>query len=360
MKFRHILTVALCLTISSTAFGQRAKLKVGDSAPGLDIASWVKGDSVSIESGKVYIIEFWATWCGPCRLTVPHLTGLQEKYGDDLVVIGISDEEESIVSPYVKTQGKKMNYRIAVDRRKGTTRAWFSRAGLKGIPAAFIVDQKGKIAFIGNPIGESLSDNFKKFDSVLAKVMSGRYNPKLINDAKPILKVARSNRKVLNWRMAIRQYDRVIALDNRVFADVAIEKFEMLLVEMDDKDKAYDYASELINRTYGSDAGALRMLAKDIILNPRYSADPEKDLRDLDVALDAAKASLKVDGNNDPTALKTLALVHFHRQEIDEAIERQRQAFFITGTKNKPEYKRVLDTYQQAKKRSASINSKSN
>lgn len=355
MRFRHILTVVLCLTIASAAFGQRQRLKVGDSAPGLDIATWVKGDSVSIEAGKVYIVEFWTTSCGPCRISMPHLTELQESYGDDLVIIGVSDEEESIVRPFVNSQGKKMNYRIAVDRRKGTTRAWLGRAGLKTIPSAFIVDQKGKIAFIGN----HLEEKFRKFDSVLSRVMSGRYNPKLIKDAKPILRAARSKRKVKDWRMAIMHYDKVIALDSRVFADVAIEKFELLLVDMDDQDKAYDYAERMIREMYGSDAGALQMLAKDITLNPMYSTDPDNDLRDMDVALNAAEASLRVSGKDNPVALGVLALVHFHRQELKKAIDLQFQAYRIVDTRHKPEYKRVLNTYQQAKKRLDSINTES-
>lgn len=353
MKTRHILTVALCLTIASTAFGQRQKLKVGDSAPGLDIATWVKGDKISIESGKVFVIEFWATWCPPCRKSIPHLTELQENYGDDLVIIGVTDEEESIVRPFVKAQGKKMDYRVVIDRRKGTKRAWFSRAGLKGIPAAFIVDRKGKIVFIGNPLED-------KFDSVIAKVMKGRYNPKLMKEAKPLLDAARRNRKVKNWRMARIQYDEVIALSNRVFAEVAIEKLEMLLVDMDDQDEAHNYEMKMIREMYGSDAGALQMLAKDITLNPKYTTNPDKDLRDLDVALDAAKASLKAAGKDNPVALSTLALVHFHRQELKQAIDLQTDAYFIADTRHKPEYKRVLDTYQQAAKRSASISIKSN
>ena len=355
MKFRHILTVALCLTVASTAFGQRKKLSIGDSAPGLDIAAWVKGDAVSIESGKVYVVEFWATWCVPCRKSIPHLTKLQEKYGDDLVIIGVSDEEESIVRPFVKAQGKKMNYRVVVDRRKGTKRAWFSRAGLKTIPAAFIVDRRGKIVFIGNPI-----DKNDKFDAILAKVMKGRYDPKLMDQAQRILNQARRNRKVLNWRMAIKQYDEVIALSNRVFADVAIEKLEMILVDMDDQEKAYEFVSKMTGKMFGSDAGALQMLAKDITLNPKYSTDPEKDLRDLDIALQVAKASLKVSGNDDPVALGTLALVHFHRQELDKAVDLQIQAYWIAETRNKPEFERVLKTYQQARKRLESIDAESN
>ncbi len=179
MRLRNILTVAACVALTSGAFGQRGKLSVGDPAPGLDIDTWIKGEETTIESGKVYVIEFWATWCPPCRKSIPHLTELQEQYGDaGLVIIGISDEEVGTVRPFVEKMGKRMDYIVATDRRKATNRAWFNRAGLKGIPAAFIVDRDGKLAFIGNPL-----DPQAQFDSVLSRVMRGRYNPELEKQA---------------------------------------------------------------------------------------------------------------------------------------------------------------------------------
>ena len=69
--------------------------EIGDKAKPLEIAEWVKGKKdVDVTDGKsVYVVEFWATWCGPCRTTIPHLTELQKEYSDKVVFVGVSKED---------------------------------------------------------------------------------------------------------------------------------------------------------------------------------------------------------------------------------------------------------------------------
>src|SRR4051812_31324782 len=67
-------------------------LKPGDPAPPLRVSKWLKGGPIpKLEKGKVYVMEFWATWCGPCVAGMPHVTKLQKKYADrGVVVIGMN------------------------------------------------------------------------------------------------------------------------------------------------------------------------------------------------------------------------------------------------------------------------------
>ena len=63
------------MLVAGLAHGQTPTLKVGDKAPPLVGGEWVKGEPVSgIEEGKVYVLEYWATWCGPCIRAIPHVT----------------------------------------------------------------------------------------------------------------------------------------------------------------------------------------------------------------------------------------------------------------------------------------------
>src|SRR5882757_7818581 len=74
---------------------REAAIKPGEVAPELKVAEWVKGVPITrFEPGKVYLVEYWATWCGPCIGNIPHLNALQKKYGHDgLVVIGMTNAD---------------------------------------------------------------------------------------------------------------------------------------------------------------------------------------------------------------------------------------------------------------------------
>ena len=116
---RIIIFVCVALfSIPAIVHAQRSKLGVGSTAPGCDIAQWVKGEFNQAEA-EVYIVEFWATWCPPCRKSIPHLSELQEEYGSSgLVIVGVTDEDAEVVEPFVERMGSKMDYIVAIDNHQ--------------------------------------------------------------------------------------------------------------------------------------------------------------------------------------------------------------------------------------------------
>ncbi len=123
----------------------------GEPAGELVIAQWVKGEEVDLSEG-VNIVEFWATWCPPCRTSIPHLTKLQDRFKDRGVkIIGISDEPLRTVEPFVKGMGSEMDYTVAIDDRDATSREYMGRYGVNGIPHAFVV-KDGAVVWHGHPM----------------------------------------------------------------------------------------------------------------------------------------------------------------------------------------------------------------
>ena len=81
MVRRLLLMAALALSASLALKAQAGDLKLGDPAPMLKVSKFVKGSAVQrFQPGKLYVVEFWATWCGPCRVSIPHLTEMAKKY----------------------------------------------------------------------------------------------------------------------------------------------------------------------------------------------------------------------------------------------------------------------------------------
>jgi len=138
-------------------------LKAGDVAPALSIEQWLKGSPVSgFEQGKVYVVEFWATWCSPCVANIPHLNDTQAKH-PEIVVIGVAGSERrpadgqpdtrvEKLNEFISKRGDGMNYRVAYDDDRSMPKTWMEPAGQNGIPCVFIVGGDGRIAWIGHPV----------------------------------------------------------------------------------------------------------------------------------------------------------------------------------------------------------------
>ena len=105
----------------------------------------MNGADVQLASfkGKVILLNFWATWCGPCKAEIPSLVELQTQYGDDLVVLGFSvDDPVEKMRPYAAQY--KINYPLLVGNGREDVQEAFGP--LFGIPVSVIIGRDGKIA----------------------------------------------------------------------------------------------------------------------------------------------------------------------------------------------------------------------
>lgn len=112
-----------------------------DAAPSFAVKG-MDGKTVSLEAerGKVVLLNFWATWCGPCRMEVPDLVELQKKYDGRLQVIGlvVDDDDEEAVRSFAKRYA--INYPVAM----ATDEMRFQFGGIPALPTSFLIDAQGR------------------------------------------------------------------------------------------------------------------------------------------------------------------------------------------------------------------------
>ncbi|MBV9673365.1 MAG: TlpA family protein disulfide reductase [Verrucomicrobia bacterium] len=116
----------------------------GDSLPALSLN--FLGAEPDLR-GKPLLIEFWATWCPPCRKSIPHLNQIYSKFrGNGLQIVGITDEDEGTVKQFESKI--PITYNVAIN----TPKSLYDQFGIEGIPTAFLVNRDGKIVWTGHPL----------------------------------------------------------------------------------------------------------------------------------------------------------------------------------------------------------------
>lgn len=370
MKRSLTLVVALCgMAFSgSVALAQAAKepeavkmpakkeaevklLSVGDAAPEIKFEKWLKGTEIAtLDKNKTYVVEFWATWCGPCRVAIPHLTEMAHEFKDKVTFIGMSVWEDektdvSTVESFVREQGDKMDYNVAfagVGNNTHMSQAWLKAAGQNGIPASFVVD-KGKIVWIGHPMDG--------LDKTLKEVTSGTYDlNKAIAKAqkdKETRAKAKSIREKLgsairagNHADALAGFDALYALDSEMFVSAVPGKFNYMLAQMKDSDKASAFIAPHIAGTFKDDAQMLNQIAWLILTTEGV----EK--RDFKLATTAAERAVEVSKGKDAAILDTLAKAYFDGGNKAKAVETQKKAVAAADAEMKSDLETTLKLYE--------------
>lgn len=336
-----------------------ARLAVGDKAPALAIEKWVKGEPMKgFEKDKVYVVEFWATWCPPCIKSFPHLTELQKKHKDKgVTIIGVTSEDDrgntlDAVSKLVEKNGdENMGYTVAWDKGRETSRSYMEAARQGGIPCAFVVDKEGTLAWVGHPA---------EMDEPLEQIVAGKFDrkgfaEKFNKQQAKMEEQVKLERELepLEDLVQDRKIDEATKLIDSQFTkfpmfaeELAMAKFQILLMAGREPEKAFAWAKEAAETHLSKSAEALSQIAWAILEGDMM---PKKD---FELALSLAEKASKLEPE-EPSVLDTLAKAYFAKNDLAKAVETQKKAVELAKKKKADdeaieEFSERLKEYEKA------------
>jgi thiol-disulfide isomerase/thioredoxin len=356
---RKLMAIALAMAavalVSSAATA--GGLSVGDPAPKLAVKRFVKGAPVTkFEKGKIYVVEFWATWCGPCRESIPHLTEMAKK-NKDVTFVGVSvwEQDQSKVAPFVTTMGDKMNYHVAMDavpvggdgNSGAMAMTWMKAAEQDGIPSAFIVNKESKVAWIGHPM---------TMEEPLSKIVAGTWDIKVeAEKSRKAMVAAHKMRDLMakvNPLYQKKQFaEAVTVLDDAVASDPDIESATAsmklaILQRLGKTEEQAGYITKLVSGAFKDDTQNLNQMAWQIV-DPDARQKPTPLL-----AAAAVKAALRADEltkGKDAAITDTLAAAYFANGDAAKAVQTQERAITLakgTQFEKDPSFVKHLALYK--------------
>jgi cytochrome c biogenesis protein CcmG/thiol:disulfide interchange protein DsbE len=135
----------ICVLAALVSGAPAWAVEAGDKAPALSLPT-AKGDTVALEQlrGKVVYVDFWASWCGPCRRSFPFMNEMQAKYGPrGFTVVGVNVDKKRADADRFLAQ-VPATFTIVFDETGATPSAW----AVKGMPSSYLVDGAGKVVFV--------------------------------------------------------------------------------------------------------------------------------------------------------------------------------------------------------------------
>lgn len=326
-----MLIVLICtLFIFGNARGQQNNiLTIGDQAPPLKYSKWIKGEPISSFAGtQLYVLEFWATWCGPCKAAMPHITKLQQQYKDKVSFIGVGiwekvaegkPYESSLpsVEKFVKGNDANMGYSVIADNNEQFMgNKWMKAAGENGIPSTFIV-KDNKIMWIGHP---------NSLDSILPKMLNGTYDMEAFKSkfSKNAASARKQNDELmaafgpLQDAMKAKEYSKALELIELLKTTQPKYKMMMddmkfkVLLDMDEK-TAMDYAKKRQKETKS---------ASSVVLSEVYNRDGLS----KDTYLWTAGSFGNIETLTNPVLLDALATCFSKGGDVKNAISSQEKA----------------------------------
>ena len=337
------LLMLVCCCLAVAANGQETQpplLNIGDPAPSLQMRGWLKGKPIrGFERGRVYVVEFWATWCGPCIAAMPHLSLVASKYKKTVTVIGVDVMEKDPSMKHLKTfvdnMGNAMDYPVATEDSNFMATRWLNASGETGIPVAFVVSREGRVAWIGHPndLDEALPKILNNSDSMDIEKASAE---RKLNKRLEMLDDSAAN-ELQDYKAEVEKRDsgkldslllsrvtEIVRKQPRLKYTPNIASFTFHILLKTDPEKAYEYGKVLlVTRTY-------RIPPYYVIFNNIKSCPEELNLPpkiyELGVQAYQARIDFAAKTVDLPKAYNIMADWYWRAHDTSKAIETEEKA----------------------------------
>lgn len=337
-------------------------LTVGSPAPPLKVSRFLKGEPVAaFEPGKIYVVEFWATWCGPCIQAMPHVSELQKRY-PKVTFIGVNvwEDSDTAADDFLKERGRQLIHRIARDDIPeggnaydgAMAKTWLAAAEVNGIPTAMVIDAQGRIANITHPMA---------LEECLPQIISGKWDiaaaaKQHLESVLPAKREREFNERV-QAILAAEPTDETLVEVDRLTKDfpeqagtLGLVKFRLLVLADNKSEQALTAGHKLLNGDLGSNPQLLNAMAW-MIVSPERQKPAGDELKTF--ALEVARKSDELTDEKNPAVADTLARALLLNGDSRGAVEVQRRA--VSLAKSNPgaakmlnELQKHLDEYEEA------------
>jgi len=342
---------------AAQAQGEIQPLELGDKAPSMRVQEWLKGNEItSFQPGHVYVVEFWATWCPPCIASIPHLTKLQKEHQGKVTIIGMTTADTrgntlERVRGFVADPPSEMGYTVAFDEGRETWNRFMAASGQGGLPTSFIVDQQGRVAWIGHPMSmdeplQQIVDGSYDLEGARAKM---RRQTEIQAQAEPMMAQVQMLWGQGDFESALAKIDEIVALDHELFADLAVQKLQVMMFQMNDEAGAMAYSKRLFDEILVKNPDMINGVSWSILT---AEGMPQAY---LPIGFYGARKANELTGGTDPMVLDTVARAEFLQNQLDAAIATQEKAVRLAKEQGKlgaaelAELEERLAEYREAK-----------
>jgi thiol-disulfide isomerase/thioredoxin len=371
LKSRLMLTALMCCTVAAwTLMPQVVSAKdlgIGSKAPALNIEHWVQDGNgffkpvTEFQKDKVYVVEFWATWCGPCIQSMPHLAELQNKYrGNGVQIISVSDESLDEVKDLLGKKNEDVGktfaevtaaYSLTTDPDRSVYKDYMTAAKQQGIPTAFVVGKTGLVEWIGHPM---------EMDGPLAAVVDGKWDRETFAKEMVAQQKMQESMQRLSMLASTGKFTEAIALAEAQGKEATTDASKQQWMEikyslklsaglLDDDSLAF-FRKRI--KSLKSDPYAMARFGYSLYGQAQQGVDIKPLLADVMTALE--EVSKDAEPQMKPLMFNTLAMLASEAGDLKKAIAAQQSA--IDATDDERQKKRLMVMLDELKQKAAAGN----